>query len=622
MAETAAPKLEFPEEYTLEQSQKKITRKLNRLSKKGLEKISEFLDSSPIEAMFYLYLLKKYKSPCFLIEATGGDFWEILGINLKIREFYSVEESEFINSYLERLAIKLVNCINNGVNIIIIPLGLTLYFSDGTEDGHANVLIYRKQFNHIEHFEPHGKTGLFDNEKLNRSIDLFLKIFVEYVNIELFKNKTPEQAQIEDLKPIELIESSRVCPYLKGFQYEEDNSSILKIVELETEGYCAAWSMFFTELCLKNPQMTSSQIITRVFSTAWSSAFSEERFNMSIEDYFRYVIRGYATFINEKISSYFTFLLDKKIYMADITKMSPIEQTKLRDKLKIIISIEMELTFNPNAIDDKIKLLRDKIDYKQYLNAREMFKISNEIITLEQYRNHINDFNSPMDTPSSRSPTPINTKKPRTRKIRKIKRKEVICPPGKVLNPKTNRCNNVRSKPEKSVRQVIKERKKVLEQELQNITKECPPGKVLNPVTGRCIKAKIAKPIKQIINENKEILESKQPIMKVCPPGKVLNPVTGRCIKSKSNKISIKKKMKKHKTAKKTKVCPPGKMLNAKTKRCINVKPVKSEPKIKSQSNKLNKPKECPLGKVLNLVTGRCIKSKSNKISIKNKITS
>ena len=38
--------------------------------------------------MFYLYLLKKYKSPCFLIEATSGDFWEILGINLKIREFY------------------------------------------------------------------------------------------------------------------------------------------------------------------------------------------------------------------------------------------------------------------------------------------------------------------------------------------------------------------------------------------------------------------------------------------------------------------------------------------------------------------------------------------------------
>jgi hypothetical protein len=537
MAETAAPKIEFPEEYTLEQSQEKIAKKINRLSKNGLEKISEFIGTTPIEAMFYLYLLKKYKSPCFLIEATGGDFWEILGINLKIREVYSTDESEFINSYLERLAVKLVNCINNGVNIIIIPLGLTLYFSDGTTDGHANVLIYRKKFSHIEHFEPHGQTGLFDNEKLNNeklnsSIDLFLKIFVEYVNIELFKNKTP--AQVHDLKPIELIEANQVCPYLKGFQYVEDESTIVKILELETEGYCAAWSMFFTELCLKNPSMTSSQIITSVFSTAWSSVFSKSRFNMSIENYFRYVIRGYATFINEKISSYFSFLLDKKIYMADITKMSPIEQTKLRDKLKIIISIEMELTFNPNALDDKIKLLKDKIYYRQFLNAREHQKISNEIITLEQYRNHMGDFNSPINSPSSstsksstsKSSTPINVKKTKTktktRKIKEIKRKEAkICPPGKELNPKTNRC--VKIKPV-SIIKIIRDKKKKLEEELSKKTKECPPGKVLNLVTGRCNKIK---------NKTRKIKE--------CPPGKELNQITGRCNKIKTKTIKIKK---------------------------------------------------------------------------------
>ena len=42
------------------------------------------------------------------------------------------------------------------------------------------------------------------------------------------------------------------------------------------------------------------------------------------------------------------------------------------------------------------------------------------------------------------------------------------CPPGKVLNPKTNRC--IKEKP------------------------ECPPGKVLNPKTKRCIKEKPIKP--------------------------------------------------------------------------------------------------------------------------------
>jgi hypothetical protein len=516
----SASQIEFPEEYTLEESREKIEKKINRLSKKGLEKISEFIGTTPVEAMFYLYLLKKYKSPCFLIEATGGDFWEILGINLKIREFYSVEESEFINEYLERLAVKLVKCIKNDVNIIIIPLGLTLYYPDGTDDGHANVLIYRKKFNHIEHFEPHGKTGEFDNKKLNSSIDLFLKLFVEYVNIELFKNTTP--SQIQDLKPIELIEANQVCPYMSGFQTDEEQSSIIKNLELESGGYCVAWSMFFTELCLKNPSMTSSQIITSVYYTALVKAIPA--------DYFRHIIRGYATFINEKISSYFNFLLDKKIDMADIIKMSRIEQTMLRDKLKIIISIEMELAFNPNAIDDKIKLLNDKIDYRQYLNLREYQKINNEAITLEKYRNHINDFNSPINTPSS---IPINKKKTKTRKIKEIKiKEEKICPSGKELNPKTNRC--IKIKPV-SIMKIIRDQKKKLEEELSKKTKECPAGKELNLVTGRCnkIKTKTFKIKKEVSKKTKE-----------CPAGKELNLKTNRCVKIKTKTFKIKKEKK------------------------------------------------------------------------------
>lgn len=532
MYNMSTSQIKFPEEYTLEEGNKKITKKINRLSKKGLEKISDFIGTSPVEAMFYLYLLKKYKSPCFLIEATSGDFWEILGINLKIREFYSVEESEFINSYLERLAVKLVDCIKNDVNIIIIPLGLTLYYPDGIDSGHANVLIYRKKFNHIEHFEPHGKIGAFDNEKLNSSINLFLKLFVEYVNIELFKNKTPVQAQ--DLKPIELIESTQVCPYIHGLQtYEE--LSIISNLEIEGGGYCAAWSMFFTELCLKNPSMTSSQIITSVFSTAQDK--------LSTEDHFKHVIRGYTTFINEKISTYFTFLLDKKIDIADIKKMDGNEQSKLKDKLKIIISMETELTFNPNALDDKIKLLRIKIQKRELLNAREYFKINKELMTLEQYRNHINDINSPINTPSSSRP--INVKKTRkTRKIKEEKRKEEkICPPGKELNHKTNRCVKIKSV---SVMKIIRDQKKKLKEELSKKTKECPPGKELNLVTGRCnkIKTKTIKIKKEKPKKEKKIKKELSKKTKECPPGKELNLKTNRCVKIKSKTLKIKKEKK------------------------------------------------------------------------------
>jgi len=531
MYNMSTSQIKFPEEYTLEEANKKITKKINRLSKKGLEKISEFIGTSSIEAMFYLYLLKKYKSPCFLIEATSGDFWEILGINLKIREFYSVEESEFINSYLERLAVKLVHCIKNDVNIIIIPLGLTLYYPDGTDDGHANVLIYRKKFNHIEHFEPHGKIGSFDNEKLNSSIDLFLKLFVEYVNIELFKNKS----QVEDLKPIELIEANQVCPYIHGFQTYEEGSSIITNLEIEGGGYCAAWSMFFTELCLKNPSMTSSQIITGIFNTALVKS--------KPADYFKHIIRGYTTFINEKISTYFSFLLDKQIDIADIKKMDATEETKLKDKLKIIINIEMELTFNPNALDDKIQLLNFKINNRQYLNFREYLKINMEVTTLEKYRNNMGYFNSPINTPSSISSTPINLKKNKTRKIKEIKRKEEkICPPGKELNLKTNRC--VKIKPV-SIMKIIKDKKNKLEEELSKKTKECPPGKELNLVTGRCIKTKTFKIKKEKPRkENNKLEERLLNKPKECPPGKELNPKTNRCVKFNNKTLKIKKEKK------------------------------------------------------------------------------
>ena len=100
----------------------------------------------------------------------------------------------------------------------------------------------------------------------------------------------------------------------------------------------------------------------------------------------------------------------------------------------------------------------------------------------------------------------INTNSINDAKTEKDKK---ICPEGKVLNPLTNRCINIKS---------INKLPKV---SLSKIDKKCPEGKVLNPNTGRCIKKKIA-------------IDTKvAKIAKECPEGKVLNPKTGRCIKIK-----------------------------------------------------------------------------------------
>jgi hypothetical protein len=118
------------------------------------------------------------------------------------------------------------------------------------------------------------------------------------------------------------------------------------------------------------------------------------------------------------------------------------------------------------------------------------------------------------------------------------------CPEGKVLNPLTNRCINIKS---------INKLPKV---SLSKIDKKCPEGKVLNPKTGRCIKRE------NLIKMN----DKNAKVAKICPEGKVLNPKTGRCIK-KENLIKMNDK-----NAKVAKICPEGKVLNPKTGRCIKIK--------------------------------------------------
>jgi hypothetical protein len=603
MAGMATTKIKFPEEYTLEKSNQKIKKKLTQLNQIGLEKVTDFEGYTMTAGMFYLYLLKKYRSPCFLTE-TSGDFWEILGMNLNIREVYPADETARINSYLERLAKNLVKCINNDVNIIIIPVSLLYHYRNGETSGHANVLIYRKKFNHIEHFEPYGKISSLKYKKMNKSTELFIKLFVECVNVELFKKKVPAHQQSK-ITPIELIDANHVCPYLLGFQSYEEKSDISRNLEIEPTGYCSAWSMFFTELCLKNPDMTSSQIITSVFNSSLDK--------LSSKDYFRHIIRGYATFINEKISTYFNFLLDDgKITIAKIKRMSTQEHVILKDKIKIIINIEMLLIFNPNAIDDRLTELQHAL--KNNYNVNERLHIMLETDLLRKYKEHVGAFNSPMNTPQ----TPVAEPK-----LKIIKE----CPPGKELNLKTNNCVNVR--PVKSARQLIHDKKDALVQELENKIKECPPGKELNPLTGRCISIKVnkSKNIKNAREPTPKEPTPKEPTpkeptpkeptpkeptpkeptlkLKACPPGKEINPKTGRCVAIKVNKSKTIKNAKnlmpkvptpkvptpkvptpkeptpKQPTPKeptlKLKACPPGKEINPKTGRCVNIKTRKNK---------------------------------------------
>ena len=168
------PKIKLPVPYKetkqASNSLKKIDTKLKSLKKTGTEKILTFVGSNEVEAMFYLYLFKKYKSNCFLHDKSLGR--RILGMSILIDEAYEPQEVKKNQDQLDNLSKILVDCITNlETKIIIVPVQLR--FSDG--GAHANVLIYRKNLNQIEHFEPHGRKFSrneqhIDNRKMDENV--------------------------------------------------------------------------------------------------------------------------------------------------------------------------------------------------------------------------------------------------------------------------------------------------------------------------------------------------------------------------------------------------------------------------------------------------------------------
>ena len=154
----------------------KITNKLNTLSKVGSEQILDFVAKEEIMSMFYLYLFKKYKSNCFI--HSKNLLGKGIGMTLRLSSNQVVEKELDIVSEL------LVDCISKlGTKIVIIPITFYGYNPAAKmESSHANVLIYRKKFNQIEHFEPHGQKFSGKNKDgVNDLVEKAMKMFVSKV---------------------------------------------------------------------------------------------------------------------------------------------------------------------------------------------------------------------------------------------------------------------------------------------------------------------------------------------------------------------------------------------------------------------------------------------------------
>jgi len=151
--------------------------------------------------------------------------------------------------------------------------------------------------------------------------------------------------------------------------------------------------------------------------------------------------------------------------------------------------------------EDNYKFARDRNNYNYMIfleKKKDLFNIYRESKTLDALYEYLNYKNTDYShIPDIYTYEHINLEE----KVRVVvpnddnKVKVKVCKDGKVLNPITNRC--VTDKAKKVVKKddddkdddkdVKKNVKKNVKKD-DNKVKDCPPGKVLNPKTNRCIK--------------------------------------------------------------------------------------------------------------------------------------
>lgn len=337
---------------------KKLAQELDELEKKG-ETIVTICGYSNIESLFYLYLIKKYKSKCVAKKTNLLDKQDtLLGMSINIKMKLTKEEEAEMREQFVNLAKTLTKCIKKDEETIIIPLN---YYKGFLPVGHSNVLIYRRRTNAIEHFEPHGgefKASEKEQANIERKIDFFIRIF----NAELKKDNIPA---------VTYVAATNVCPYLQGLQTLENNS-LLKKSKGEPGGYCSIWSMFFAELCLKNPDKSSEEILEDIYNYLTTKE--------NANNYLKKVIRGYSGYIVETVNIYLKIFFKPTYTVLDIidfTKKhaSSKKYTTLMEVIKILLDLEAEI------------LLDDDYDLEAELSrVKKMYKRATKGMTVEQQR--------------------------------------------------------------------------------------------------------------------------------------------------------------------------------------------------------------------------------------------
>ena len=225
------------------------------IPKKNKVAKTDFIGYEDITEGGLTYLLYKHDNGCVVLDNT------VKNAEMRYRNGNIEVKKGFYN--------RIISCLRSDKRFVLWRLTL---ISPNNKEAHANLMMYDKNTRTIERFDPHGLSS------------------IEWVSDERVDYEVQKKlSYIQDMVIVEYLRPQEICPLgpqsLENFVRDKISS--------DPGGFCAAWSLWYADLRLSNPDISQSDIILLAVNNIEEDIIMDEYNNMSFTSF----IRNYAEFI-------------------------------------------------------------------------------------------------------------------------------------------------------------------------------------------------------------------------------------------------------------------------------------------------------------------------------------
>jgi hypothetical protein len=279
-----------------------LEREIARLYKQG-DKPANYVVSTITEVMMILYLANKHKikdpsqdeirekykeygklSKRMRSKTEPPEYttWEL---NIKYGEknrLKSDNHERFFGSFYWKLK-RIIQA--NPHKKVICPLNIGMSFSDGSDIGHLEMVMYDPALNTLEHVDSNN----IPKQHLRKDPSYFECCRISEEVVRRVAETLPQ-------RPVYINNNDIYTGYEWGIQSLECASD--KVVGGESEGYCLMWAALLGDLAMTFPEYSAKDIIYAIMKKA---ALKQTKVDC-MNDYLLYLVRGYVWDISKELN--------------------------------------------------------------------------------------------------------------------------------------------------------------------------------------------------------------------------------------------------------------------------------------------------------------------------------